>query len=265
MIIVGNYEIQENDENQEEHVLTEIMERIDILLANVETNIDEDFFSEMCSIFIECHENFEILADIIQCIELQFMNNYRAVKRFNKDENVIHLNEKTERYVNGLISLRETIMTILNEITIMSQQTESSQSSNLWTNVSSINSSAPIIITHYVITTLGAYRQMNVEKLSETFRNWIPGKTKESVEMEVYKMYKSNPFAYWSTLSGTSKWKELAQIALQIISIPPTEAACERVFSARREIMTKHISNIRDPVVEARAHIKSGTYPKLSK
>jgi len=66
------------------------------------------------------------------------------------DKYVICLNEKIERYVNGLISL---------------------QSSNLWPNVSSINSSAPIIITHYVLTTLGTYRQMIVEKLDEIFRN----------------------------------------------------------------------------------------------
>ena len=47
-------------------------------------------------------------------------------------------------------------------------------------------------------------------------------------------------------------------IHIIIISIPPTEAACERVFSARREIVTKHVSTIRDSVVEARAHLKSG-------
>ena len=53
----------------------------------------------------------------------------------------------------------------------MSQQTESSQSSNLWPGVSSKNSSSSIIITHYVVSTLGAYRQMNEEKFDEWFKN----------------------------------------------------------------------------------------------
>ena len=73
-------------------------------------------------------------------------------------------------------------------------------------------------------------------------------------------MYKNSPVDYWIQMSENKQWKCLAKIALRIISIPPTEGACERVFSARREIMTKHISNIRDSVVEARAHLKSGLY-----
>ena len=61
-------------------------------------------------------------------------------------------------------------------------------------------------------------------------------------------------------MSDNPIWRELSQIALRIISIPPTEGACERVFSARRDIMTKHVSNIRDSVLEARAHLKAGLY-----
>ena len=45
-------------------------------------------------------------------------------------------------------------------------------------------------------------------------------------------------------MAQIERWKPLAEIALRIISIPPTEAACERVFSAKREIMSKHISRI---------------------
>ena len=73
-------------------------------------------------------------------------------------------------------------------------------------------------------------------------------------------MYQFSPVDYWNELLKSTKWTFLSQIALRIISIPPTEAACERVFSARREIMNKHVSNIRDSVVEARAHLKAGLY-----
>ena len=59
-------------------------------------------------------------------------------------------------------------------------------------------------------------------------------------------------------MSKYKRWENLAQIALRIINIPPTEAACERMFSARREIITKHMSNIRDKVVEASAYLKAG-------
>ena len=238
----------------------ELFVRIDNLLENVESNINSDFFSEMCSIFIECHNKFEAFSNAIHCLELEFMNNRSALKRFIMDNDIISLNENMERNVNALISLKKAMISIFNEITIMSQQTEGSQPSNLWPNVSSINSSSSIVITHYVVSTLGKYLKMNEDNLNKTFSDWKPGETNDPIEKEVYKMYKTDPFSYWSELNRSQKWGGLAQIALRIISIPPTEAACERVFSARRDIVTKHVSNIRDPVVEARAHIKSGLH-----
>ena len=57
----------------------------------------------------------------------------------------------------------------------------------------------------------------------------------------------------------------LERLIVQIILIAPTEAACERVFSARREIMTKHISYIWNDVVEARVYFKASNQPGLKK
>jgi len=88
---------------------------------------------------------------------------------------------------------------------------------------------------------------------------WKPGNA-DPIEKQLFQMYKFDPVQYWIHMAEIKQWKFLAQIALRIISIPPTEGACERVFSARREIMTKHVSNIRDSVVEARAHLKAGLY-----
>ena len=80
--------------------------------------------------------------------------------------------------------------------------------------------------------------------------------------IQILKMKIPNPVDYWNEMLKCERWRNLAQIALRIINIPPTEAACERMFSARREIMTKHISNIRDNVVEARAYLKAGLRSK---
>ena len=74
----------------------------------------------------------------------------------------------------------------------------------------------------------------------------------------MFRMHKFEPVEYWIRMSQQPGWKNLASIVLRIIPIPPTEAACERVFSARRGIITKNFSNIRDSVVEARAHLKAG-------
>ena len=67
-----------------------------------------------------------------------------------------------------------------------------------------------------------------------------------AVEREIYRMHINNPVKYIWNIGN----------ALRSISIPPTEAACERVFSSIREIMTKHISRIRNDVLEARANFK---------
>ena len=65
-------------------------------------------------------------------------------------------------------------------------------------------------------------------------------------------------------MSQIPKWKALADIALRIISILPAEAACERIFWTRREIMTKHVSNIREPVVEARENLEASLYQQIN-
>ena len=212
-------------------------------------------------IIIDCCDIFNILIDDITCCEINFMGDLKSLKEFNKDESIIYINERMERYVNGLISLKSPVITIYNDITFMSQDQEVSRSSFLWENVSSLNSSLSYeVIAHYVVTRLGKYLGMNEKQLNRDFAEWKPGKTKDPIEKEIFSMYKSSPVDYWLNMKNIERWNNLAQIALRIIPIPPTEAACERVFSARRDIMKNHTSKIRDSVVEARANFKSGLY-----
>ena len=126
------------------------------------------------------------------------------------------------------------------------------ENSKLWNNSTAYLSYDPSVVTHYVIRQLGELCK-EPQALIE-FESWKPGNMNSAVESEIYRMHINNPVEYWIKISEIPSLKHLAKIALRIISIPPTEAACERVFSSRREIMTKHISRIRNDVLEARAN-----------
>ena len=154
--------------------------------------------------------------------------------------------------------------TVLKDIKIIenSNLNHSNNKSNIWPDTTQINSASPRIIAHYVIQNLG-YLISNdpdfMQSLDNQFKQWNPGNMNDDVvEKHIFSLYGNNPVDYWNEMLKCERWRNLAQIALRIINIPPTEAACERMFSARREIMTKHISNIRDNVVEARAYLKAG-------
>ena len=160
-----------------------------------------------------------------------------------------------ERYVNGLINLQNSIQQIFRDIKIAKDDSD-----HFWPNPDILSTASPDVIAFYVVTKLGKLIYGDEHKIPQTFQSWIPGAANDPIEKEIFNMYQDKPFDYWIHMLDTKQWKFLSQIALRIISIPPTETACERVFSARREIMTKHISNIHDTVVEARAHFKAGLY-----
>ena len=182
---------------------------------------------------------------------------YKIVKKFLEDSTLININQKLNRYSSDLYSLNISLLSILKDIKRISTQ---ENDNILWANSSIMSYSDPKIAAFYVIRNLAELlKKSQVKKL---FHEWIPGHTESPLEREIYQMNKFKPVDYWVALSKIEYWKPLADIVLRIIPIPPTEAACERVFSARREIMTKHISRIRNSVVEARSHLK-GLYNQI--
>jgi len=234
----------------------------------IESSITSSRLNEIIQIMENSNALFHNYIDVIQSLTLNFINifnqeNYSALKEFLNDESLININEKIEQYSNELLMLNKTICSLFQDITSISKDMANE---NLWPNQIAILSSCPKSIAHHVVQHLGELDpSINIEILMKQFDNWNPGKTRSPIENNLFNTFKKKPVDYWINLSVQSHWKELSTIALRIISIPPTEAACERVFSARREIMTKHISNIRDNVVEARAHLKAGLYQESKK
>ena len=167
---------------------------------------------------------------------------------------------KIIKFTKGLLSLQDIICSLFRDISIISND-ENRSSEKIWPYTTSIISMQPSVVANYVIRNLSKSINPSIEEPAlEELSKWIPGRSESPYENEIFEMYKFDPFQYWLEMSQHKGWKNLASVVLRIIPIPPTEAACERVFSARREIMTKHVSHIRDSVVEARAHLKAGIY-----
>jgi len=224
------------------------------------------FLEEIINVSTTCGQLFDDYNVQISSLELNFTQSYSkknlfVLNKFNQDDKIISINETIERYTNGLINLKNSIINIFRDITNIANG-DLNADKYLWLDSTQIvSSSSSSIITHYVVRNLGKLLDpTEVNTLSRRFHEWKPGKTSDAVEKEIFEMYKNDPVEYWTEMLQEDKWRYLAQIALRIISIPPTEGACERVFSARREIMTKHISNINDSVVEARSVFKAGFY-----
>ena len=241
------------------------------IIGNLSNSIIKEFTSDILRGIFDLILHFASLLNdyenIITSLELQFIKefnqqNFITLQSFIVDESIVFINQRLERYTNGLLNLKNSICSIINDIIFRNNQMDSSDK-YLWQYTTSMVSSSPKIIAHFVVRNLGKMLNFPEDQLLTTFTEWNPGKTNDPIEDEIFKMYKFQPVDYWVEMSKIDNWKNLANIALRIISIPPTEAACERVFSARRDIMTKHISNIRDSVLEARAHLKSGLYHQI--
>ena len=262
-------DLDENTQNNDSNEITvekilEILSYLDDMIKS-ETLPDPIFviIVKISRIIIPALQQYN---NSIACFELHFIKQIRkqnifVLNQFNKDDSLISINEQLIRYCDGLIHLKNPILDMMRDI-INIAKGKLHTKGNLWEGVTSINdSSSYMVIAHYVVTELGRLLDPNqVGTLSKLFNEWVPGNSNDYLEHQVFKMYQFSPVDYWNELLKSTKWTFLSQIALRIISIPPTEAACERVFSARREIMNKHVSNIRDSVVEARAHLKAGLY-----
>ena len=161
-------------------------------------------------------------------MELSFINtfnedNLKMLKQFLADDSIIYVNQKIERYSKGLIDLIGYISSIFTDIisNIIEEEEEGYTNKNLWPNISSINLCSPKAIARYVVNTLGKlYNPNDLDKLMEEFDKWIPGKSTSPVENATFQAEKFAPVDYWIEMSKKG-WKELAEIALRIISIPP--------------------------------------------
>ena len=235
-------------------------------------NDNEEFKTENLTSFIDIlkksRRRLNKLEKYITELEYTFFDtfsqeNFQSLNTFISDESMIDVNQKIERYSNGLHSLKKSICSFFENITI----SNTASVKKIWKHPSSFLLGCPELTTQYIVRTLGTIIYPNDKKkqelLMEEFHEWHPAQGEQSIEIEIFDYTKLNPVDYWIKMSECGLWRELAEIALRIISFPPTEAACERVFSARRNIMTKNISKIHDSVVEARAHLKASLYQEL--
>jgi len=232
---------------------------------------NDKFETENLTYFINILKNtrkrLNTYSTIISETEYNFLDtysqeNYEELNKYLIDDSMITVNHKIERYTNGLLSLKKSICSLFRDIS------KKDSRKKIWNCINSFQLALPEMTTHYVIRTLGnlvyANNKEKQDQLMKEFHEWKPGQTISTIETEIFQRYlNSNPVDYWIQMSKSGVWDELSEIALRIISIPPTEAACERVFSTRRNIMTKNISNIHDSVVEARAHLKANLYHEL--
>ena len=87
----------------------------------VESDLQPSVFSDTLILLSECAFIFKSFIDNITCYEIQFMNNFKMVKKFIMDDFIISKNEEMERNVNGIISLKSSLTVIYKDITFMSE------------------------------------------------------------------------------------------------------------------------------------------------
>ena len=96
--------------------------------------------------------NFSIISLEISFNDSSDKTHFEALNKFNENDEIIFINEKMERYVNGLIHFKNPIINILNDITISNGKNDSKLF--LWTNATVISTAQPNVVAHYVVTEL---------------------------------------------------------------------------------------------------------------
>ena len=55
-----------------------------------------------------------------------------------------------------------------------------------------------------------------------------------------------HPIKFWYNFLQNSYWKDLARVAIRMVSIIASESWCERMFSVRRKIVSKHHTRMKN-------------------
>lgn len=75
-------------------------------------------------------------------------------------------------------------------------------------------------------------------------------------DVDVVKEYQFNPVMYWRLRQIADKNDEFSKVAEEILQIPATEAACERVFSSLSAATKSERCNVQEQTLDARLTVK---------
>ena len=94
----------------------------------------------------------------------------------------------------------------------------------------------------------------SIEDIRCTFYDWLLGPSRNLKHLE---MLKSSPWRYWKYMNFEKQLKNLPIIALRLISLPASEACCERMISQNRRIIDSYRMNSSDELIKARNTLRT--------
>ena len=106
----------------------------------------------------------------------------------------------------------------------------------------------PYSITTYCLGKIATLMNLDSQKVVSLYDDFID----QDNDLMSYHMNK-HPIKFWYNFLQNSYWKDLARVAIRIVSIIASEAGCERMFSVRRNIVSKHHTRMNNETAYYRA------------
>ena len=93
-----------------------------------------------------------------------------------------------------------------------------------------------------------------IENVRATFLDWIIGPSRCQKHLN---LLKNSPWRYWKLMNFERQLNGLPSIALRLISLPASEACCERMISENRRIIDSYRMNSSDELIKARNTLRT--------
>jgi hypothetical protein len=91
------------------------------------------------------------------------------------------------------------------------------------------------------------------DQIKADFHDWLFNPTRQ---VPCKYLLDKPSWEYWKTVNRVSRGSNLSMLALRFLSLPSSQASCERLISYNRQIIDSHRTRTNDDLVRARNHLR---------
>ena len=93
-----------------------------------------------------------------------------------------------------------------------------------------------------------------IQEIHRYLHSWIWGKSRAFTNLC---LFKDSSWVYWKTEMKFGNMSQLQIIALGLLSLPASQASCERLISQNRRIIDSYQSNMNDDLIKVRNNVRN--------
>lgn len=135
---------------------------------------------------------------------------------------------------------------------------------SLWGNIQSYIHKSPYIQLLYVIENFSKTKKQlsgHFTDIKNQLDKWL---NEEDSKLCFIEILKDSPLEYWKIMMNDDEYKYLATVAMILLSLPASEAQCERLISKHRKAVNEQQKSMKCETAAARVRLSSTRIPARS-